>query len=72
MLLRSVRRSIGAESSKLSYEGSTPSRGSTIREFASMKEAQDYLDWEYSLPFYKLAKVPVSFLKLVVDNTAKN
>ena len=72
MLLRSVRRSIGAESSKLSYEGSTPSRISPIREFKSLAEAQAYLDWEYSLPFYKLAKVPVSFLKLVVDNTSKN
>lgn len=70
MLLKSpVRRSIGAESSKLSYEGSTPSRGSTIREFASMKEAQDYLDWEYSLPLYKLAKHPTSYLTLVVNNT---
>lgn len=70
MLLKSpVRRSIGAESSKLSYEGSTPSRESKIKEFKSLKEAQEYLDWEYSLPFYKLAKIPVSFLKLVVDNT---
>jgi hypothetical protein len=73
MLLKSVRASKDdVLSSKQLYAGSSPVGQSTIREFKSLKEAQAYLDWEYSLPFYKLAKVPVSFLKLVVDNTAKN
>ena len=69
MLLGSVRRSIGVRSSKPDYGCSTHPRISKIREFKSLAEAQAYLDWEYSLPFYKLAKLPVSFLKLVVDNT---
>ena len=70
MLLRSGRRFSGAESSKLSYEGSTPSRTS-IPFFKSLADAQEYLDYEYSLPFYRLVKhyKGTSNIKLVVDNT---
>lgn len=70
MLLKSVRASKDdVLSSKQLYAGSNPVGQSKIKEFASLKEAQDYLDWEYSLPFYKLAKHPTSHLTLVVNNS---
>ena len=72
MLLKSVRASKDdVLSSKQLYAGSSPVGQSKIRKFKNMQEAQAYLDWEYSLPWYTLTKPFKSKpnLKLVVDNT---
>lgn len=72
MLLKSVRASKDdVLSSKQLYAGSSPVGQSKLPYFKSLEEAQAYLDREYNLPWYTLAKPFKSKpnLKLVVDNT---